>query len=71
MFRPRTSKKKEINKDSLDNKQTKNSRNLNYKYSDFYNVKEKYIYESKKPTIKKYSFPKASRFGYLDKQYII
>ena len=69
MFRPRTSKKKEINKDSLDNKQTKNSRNLNYKYSDFYNVREKYIYESKKPTIKKYYFTKDNRIGYLDKQY--
>ena len=69
MFRPRTSKKKEINKNVIENINIKKFRNTNYKYSDFYNVREKYINESKKPTIQKYSFPKASRFGYLDKKY--
>ena len=69
MFRPRTSHKKEISKSINEEKNIKNFRNINYKYSDFYNVREKYINESKKPTIKKYSFPKASRFGYLDKKY--
>ena len=64
MFRPRTSHRKEIN-----NKEEKIGSNTNYKYSDFYNVREKYINESKKPRIKKYSFPKASRFAYLDKKY--
>ena len=59
-------KKKEINKNINKATNIKNFRNSNYKYSDFYNVRETYINESKKPTIKKYSFPKASRFVYLD-----
>ena len=69
MFRPRTSHKKEISKSINEEKNIKNFRNVNYKYSDFYNVREKYINESKKPTIKKYSFSKASRFDYMDKKY--
>ena len=63
MFRPRTSHKLENNK--LKEKEI----NSNYKYSDFYNVREKYVNESKKPRIKKYSFPKASRFADYDKKY--
>ena len=63
MFRPRTSHKIE------NNKVKEKIINSNYKYSDFYNVSEKYVNESKKPRIQKYSFPKASRFDYYDKIY--
>ncbi len=63
MFRPRTSYRKEVNKEK------ENLRDTNYKYSDYYNVREKYVNESKKPRIQKYSFPKASRFAYYDKKY--
>ena len=69
MFRPRTSHKKEINQEKKGIDKPKNSTKLNYQYSDFYNVREKYVKESKKPRIIKYSFPKASRFDYLDKKY--
>ena len=63
MFRQRTSHRKEVKNEK------ENSRNTNYKYSDYYNVSEKYVNESKKPRIQKYSFPKASRFAYYDKKY--
>ena len=63
MFRPKTSHRKENNK--IKEKLV----NSNYKYSDFYNVSEKYVNESKKPRIKQYSFPKASRFADYDIKY--
>ena len=63
MFRPKTSYRKENNK--IKEKLV----NSNYKYSDFYNVSEKYVNESKKPRIKQYSFPKASRFADYDIKY--
>ena len=69
MFRPRTAKKKEVSKNQQDSQNRNKQRNTNYKFSDFYNVREKYVNESKKPKILKYSFPKASRFDYLDKKY--
>ena len=69
MFRPRTSHKKEIEEKIIEMRKPKNARNINYKYHDYYNVSEKYKNESKKPSIQKYSFSKASRFEYLDKKY--
>ncbi len=69
MFRPKTSYKKEGNKNNQEQKKGTNLRNANYQPCDYYNVREKYINESKKPKIQQYSFPKASRFKYYDKKY--
>ena len=71
MFRPKTSYKKEGNKNNQEQKKGTNLRNANYQPCDYYNVREKYINESKKPKIQQYSFPKASRFKYYDKKYKI
>ena len=66
MFRKKTSRK--INENELEEIHKKNlPKNTNYEPVDFYNVQEKYVNESKKPRIPKYSFSKASRIEVLKK----
>ena len=67
MFRKKTSR--QINKDKIkENQNNKIINKLNYEPADFYNVQEKYVNESKKPRIPKYSFSKASRIEYNKKK---
>ena len=67
MFRKKTSRKIKKSTNKENNKKLFTNR-LNYEPCDFYNVQEKYINESKKPTIPKYSFGKASRIEYNKKK---
>ena len=68
MFHSKTSfRKNKTEKDCQKNINLKN-KNSNNEPADFYNVQEKYINESKKPRIPKYSFGKASRIEYKEKK---
>ena len=69
MFRPKTSTRKKQN-ETKENEKNKNIRSTNYEPVDFYNVQEKYVNESKKPRIVKYSFGKAGRIEYKPKKKI-
>ena len=69
MFRKKTfiKKKFENNDNGKDNKKNANYGKPNIEPVDFYNVQEKYINESKKPKIPQYSFGKAKRIEYKEK----
>ena len=65
-------KKTFIKKQKEYNNNTENHKNINYNSKnkepvDFYNVQEKYVNESKRTKIPKYTFAKAKRFEYKEK----
>ena len=70
MFRSKTSFRKNQTEKKEDNQKNINlkNKNSNNEPADFYNVQEKYVNESKKPRIPKYSFGKEIRIEYKEKK---
>ena len=68
MFRTKSSFRRKKN-ENIDSQKNINKKGINNTQpSDFYNVQEKYVNESKKPKIPKYSFGKAKRIEYKEKK---